>query len=91
MSEFLGGQYSKRIKKAYNKGNFLGNSSQIVVVQHGGYVEILDEDLKRISKAYQKFDTFLGASGSTFSIQDGHYAETCDANGKRISKTYSKI
>ena len=40
----------KRIKRAYNNGDFLGNSSEIVVVQDGNYIEVLDEDLKRISR-----------------------------------------
>ena len=51
---------------------------------------MLDEDLKRISRSYHKFDRFLNASGDTFSIQDGNYAETLDAKGKRISRQYSK-
>ena len=80
----------KRIKRAYNNGDFLGNSSEIVIVQDGNYLEVFDEDLKRISRTYQKIDRFLGASGTTFSVQDGNYAETYDAKGKRISRQYSK-
>lgn len=80
----------KRIKRSYNNGNFLGNSSEIVVIQDGNYLEVLDENLKRISRIIKKIDRFLGASGSTFSIQEGSYAETIDAKGKRINRQYSK-
>jgi len=80
----------KRIKRAYNKGDFLGNSSEIVIVQDGNYLEVFDENFKRISRAHKKIDGFLGASGDTFSIQDGNYAETLDAKGKRINRQYSK-
>jgi hypothetical protein len=80
----------KRIKRAYNDGDFLGNSSEIVVVQDGNYLEVFDEDLKRISRTYQKIDRFIGVSGITFSVQDGNYAETYDPKGKRINRHYSK-
>lgn len=80
----------KRISRAYNNGVFLGNSSEIVIVQDGNYLEVYDENLKRISRTYKKIDRFLGASGNTFSIQDGSYAETYDEKGKRISRNYSK-
>lgn len=80
----------KELKEHTNNGDFLGNSSERVVVQDGNYIEVLDENLKRISRSYHKFDRFLSASGDTFSIQDGNYAETLDAKGKRISRHYSK-
>ncbi|GGG88618.1 hypothetical protein GCM10011416_01120 [Polaribacter pacificus] len=80
----------KRIKRAYINGVFLGNSSEIVIIQERSYIEVLDENLKRLSKFYKKTDSFLGASGDTFSIQDGNYAETLDSKGKRINRKFSK-
>ena len=80
----------KRISRAFNNGEFLGNSSEIVVVQDGNYIEVFDKNLKIISRTYCKFDRFLGASGNSFSIQDGNYAETLDAKEKRIIRQYSK-
>lgn len=76
----------KRIKRAVFQGDFLGNSSDIVILQKGNYTEVLDENLKRLSRFVNDFDRFLGASGETFSVQDGNYAETYDKKGKRISR-----
>ena len=77
-------------ESVFCKADFLGNSGDIVVVQDGSYIEVLNVDLKRISRSYIKADRFLAASGDTFSIQIGNYAETYDAKGKRISRNYSK-
>lgn len=44
----------KRIKRAYNNGDLLGSSSEIVVVQDGNYIEVYDADLKEFHEPIKK-------------------------------------
>ena len=84
-------QNGKNITRSYRRGNFIGNSSEIVIVQNGNYIEVFDEKFKQLSRKPIKMDAFLGASGETFSIQIGNYAETYTAKGKKISRKVSKL
>ncbi|MXV38042.1 hypothetical protein GO491_05030 [Flavobacteriaceae bacterium Ap0902] len=80
----------RTIKTKFIKNEFLVNSSEIVVSRNGNYIEVFDEDLKKVKSIFKKFDRFLGASGDTFSIQNGNYAETYDKKGKKLSQKFSK-
>jgi hypothetical protein len=80
----------KRIKRFYTKGLFLGNSSELAIVQEGNYLQVYNEVFNKISRIHLKIDRFLSVSGDTFSVQIGNYAETYDKKGKRLSRKYSK-
>lgn len=68
-----------------HKKELVGVASNFFVVIHNDYIEVYDEQCKRISYMDVHNKIVKGAAGSTFTVLYNDYIEIYDKDCKRIS------